>query len=201
MFLARFFIGCRAFDGEIAGTQEAVAAADVARFDVSQFKGDDIFIEEGDEPADRTDEVEVQAAPVHALGEIKTRDDALHEVRQEAGCVSADAGDVGIDVAVFNDEVLDVDFLTPGKAHGSFRRVAVGIVSDLDRRAFMFGRYVGLFFSDALHDEGDAARRTEGADRFIGDMGFAKGFPGQVPDLGKDTRHIMSRDFFSTDFK
>ena len=38
MFLARFFIGCRAFDGEIAGTQEAVAAADVARFDVSQFQ-------------------------------------------------------------------------------------------------------------------------------------------------------------------
>ena len=58
-----------------------------------------------------------------------------------------------------------------------------------------------LFFSDALHDEGNAARRAEGADRFIGDMGFVKGFPGQVPDLGKDTRHIMSRDFFSTDFK
>ena len=201
MFLARFFIGCRAFDGEIAGTQEAVAAADVARFNVGQFKGDNIFIEEGDEPADRTDEVEVQAAPVHALGEIEARDDAFHEVRQEAGCVSTDAGDVGIDVAVFDDEVLDVDFLAPGKAHGSFRRVAVGIVGDLDRRAFMFGRYVGLFFSDALHDEGDTARRTEGADRFISDMGFAKGFPGQVPDLGKDTRHIMSRDFFSTDFK
>ena len=65
----------------------------------------------------------------------------------------------------------------------------------------MFSRYVGLFFSDALHDEGDAARRTESTDRFIGDVGFAKGFPSQILDLGQDTRHIMSRDFFSTDFK
>ena len=201
VFLARFFVSCRAFDFEITRAQEAVAAADLARFDLGQFKGDDVFIEEGDEPADRTDEVEVQAAPVHALGEIEARDDTLHEVRQEAGRFRTDAGDIGIDIAVFDDQVLDVDFLAPGKTHGRFGRIAVGIVSDLDRRAFMFSRYVSLFFSDALHDEGDAARRTEGTDRFVGDMGFAKGFPGQVLDLGQDTRHIMSRDFFSTDFK
>ena len=201
MFFTRFFISCRAFDREIASAQETMAAADLARLDVGQFKGDDVFIEESDEPADRTDEVEVQAAPVHALREIEACDDTFHEVRQEAGRVSADAGDVGIDITIFDDEVLDVDFLAPGKTHGGFRRIAVGVVSDLDRRAFMFSRYVSLFFSDAFHDEGDAARRTESTDRFIGDMGFAKGFPSQLLDLGKDTRHIMSRDFFSTDFK
>ena len=138
VFLARFFVSCRAFDFEITRAQEAVAAADLARFDLGQFKGDDVFIEEGDEPADRTDEVEVQAAPVHALGEIEARDDTLHEVRQEAGRFRTDAGDVGIDITVFDNEVLDVDFLTPGEAHGGFRRVAVGIISDFDRRTFMF---------------------------------------------------------------
>ena len=138
MFLARFFISCRAFDCKIASTQETMAAADLARLDVSQFKGNDIFIEEGDEPADRTDEVEVQAAPVHAFREIEACDDAFEDVRQEGFRFSADAGDVGVNIAIFDDEVLDVDFLTPGKAHGGFRRVAVGIISDFDRRTFMF---------------------------------------------------------------
>ena len=138
---------------------------------------------------------------MHALGEVEARYDAFHEVRQKALRFSTDAGDIGIDVTVFNGQVFDGDFLTAGKTHSSLGRLAVAVIGDGDRRALVFGRDVSLFFSDTFHQQGDAARRAQGADRFISDIGFAKRFFSQVFDLAEDTRHIMSRDFFGTDFK
>ena len=63
VFFADFFIGSRIVDGEVAGAEEAMAAADLARLDVGQFKGNDLRIKEGDEPANRTDENGSRGSP------------------------------------------------------------------------------------------------------------------------------------------
>ena len=87
---------------------------------------------------------------MHALGEVEARYDALHEIRQKALRFSTDAGDVGVDVAVFNSQVFDGNLLTAGKAHGSLGRLAVAVIGNGDRRALVFGRDVSLFFQPHL---------------------------------------------------
>ena len=145
--------------------------------------------------------MEIQRAPVHALGEAQSRNNAGQNIRQEARRFRADAGNVGVDVAVFYDQVFYGDFLAPGKAHGGLRRIAVAVVSDFDGRPFVLRRNIGLLFRDALDEEGYAARRSDGADSFIGDVRFIQFISSQLLYLREDARHIMSRDFFGADFK
>ena len=116
--------------------------------------------------------MEIQRAPVHALGEAQSRNNVCQNVRQETCCFRTDAGNIGINVAVFYDQVFYGDFLAAGKAHSGLRRIAVAVVSDFDRGSFVFRRNIGLLFRNALYEEGYAARRSDGADIFIGDVRF-----------------------------
>ena len=195
------YIGSHRGDFEIARTEETVATADLAALDVGNGERNDVCAKEGDEPAQGAYEVNGLGAPDHALREAQGQNDVFQDIRQETGCFGADGRNVGIDVAIFYDEVFDGDFLAASKAHSSLGRFAFGVEGDLDGRSFIFSRYVGLFFRYAGNEEGNTARCAEGADGCIGNIGGIQFLCSQVFYLAENGWHIMGRDFFRADFQ
>ena len=107
----------------------------------------------------------------------------------------------GIDVAVLLHEVFGRDMLAARKALRRFRRLAVRVECDLDGRAAVLRRDIGLLLGKAVHEERRAARRAERADGLEGDAVFLECLLGILLELGECARHYVGRNFFRADFK
>ncbi len=67
-----------------------MAAGQGAGADAGQFEGNDVFAQQGDDPADGTDEARTAlAGPVHGLGEVEAEDDAWEGFGQNVDDVAA----------------------------------------------------------------------------------------------------------------
>ena len=177
-----------------------MAAGSLAGFNFGNFKGHNFCIIEGYNPAQRTDELEVQVAPAHIVREVQTADEFRQNGLQQFSRFLALFMYHGIDITVFFHEVFRVNALTTGKALSSLGRVAVSIKSDGCGRAAVFTFHIFLLFREVFDQESRAARRTDGADFPAGNAAVSKSLSGIFLQLGKDARHDMCRYFFRADF-
>ena len=178
-----------------------MAARRAARLDVCELERDDIGAVERDEPADRADELEVEVAPAHIVGEREAADELRQQPLEKLGRRLAFLVDFRVDVSVLDDEVLRVDVLAARKALRCLRRVAVSIEGDLDGRAAILARDIFLLLRDSLDNERRAARRAERADGREGDAVLVQCLLGVLLELGECARHYVGRNFFRADFK
>ena len=82
--IAEALLVIRGGDGDLARAEAAMAAGQGAGAHAGQFEGNDVVAEEGDDPADGTDEARTAlAGPVHGLGKVQAEDDAGEGSRRE----------------------------------------------------------------------------------------------------------------------
>ena len=82
--IAEALLVIRGGDGDLTRAEAAMAAGQGAGADAGQFEGNDVFAQQGDDPADGTDEARAAlAGPVHGLGEVQSEDHAGEGFGQE----------------------------------------------------------------------------------------------------------------------
>ena len=178
-----------------------MAARRAAGFDIRDLERDDRVIEQRDNPANRADELEFERTPAHVVREREAANEVRkHRFQELCRCLSLFVHD-GVDIAVFLHEVLRLHMLAACKALRRLRRLAVRIERNLDGRAAVLARNIGLFFRHAVNEQRRTARRAERLDALkINARVFERRFR-LFLQLGEDARHHMGRNFLRADFK
>ena len=165
-----------AASGTGASEKDAVSARGAAGGDAAELKGNDLVVEQGDEPADGTDEALGLAwTPVHALGPVEGGDFLGDEFGEEVERGPAFFDHVGGKILALGRGGLgelsqrDSGFLGEGDGGLSGLAVFVGVGGGGSQK--LFGN-VRLRCGKAAHQHGDAARRGKGLRR------LASGSPG-----------------------
>ena len=150
-----------------------MAAGQRAGAHAGEFEGDDGLRQQGDDPADGTDEARTAlAGPVHGLGEVEAEDDAGEGFGQDVvgvaarhllqiGVVLALGG--GLHLHVFGADALLAGEAGDGLRGGGFRRTEHALLA------------IGLSGGEAFGAQHEASRGGIEADGIVGDFELLKG--------------------------
>lgn len=195
-----FLVGERVGDHDRFLAEETVSAADIAALDVSKFHRDDFLVAEGDDPADRTDEMGFFIGPAHASGEIQTGDEGEEELGKDLFDFLACMYDMRPCVFPFFDEFRWIDVLAASKSLGRAGRISIGIKCSFDGRAAFLDFFIRLTVCGVLDEDGETARGRVDGDVFGSDaVGFELGSSERF-QLVNDAGHDIGRHFLCTDF-
>ena len=195
-----FLVGERVGDHDRFLAEETVSAADIAALDVGKFHRDNFLVAEGDDPADRTDEMGFFIGPAHASGEIQTGDDREEELGKDLFDFLACMYDMRPCVFPFFDEFRWIDVLAAGKSLGRAGRISIGIKCSFDGRAAFLDFFIRLTVCGVLDEDGETARGRVDGDVFGSDaVGFELGSSERF-QLVNYAGHDIGRHFLCTDF-
>ena len=182
-------------DGDLARAQAAMAAGEGAGAYAGQFEGNGIFAEEGDDPADGTDEARTAlAGPVHGFGEVDTEDHAGESFGEDVDDVAArHLLEVGVVLALGSGlhlHLVGLDALLAGESGDRLRGGRFGGTEDAVHA-------VGLAGRQAFGAQHEAPRGGIEAHGFVRDLELLKG-EAQVFQRAGD--HPIG-DFLGADFE
>lgn len=178
-----------------------MAAALPAALHAGQLHGHHVRAAERHDPADRADEAQFLAAPVHALREGQAEDHIRKDLRQDLRHGLAFINNLRPHIIAFFDEVGGVDVSAPGKALCGAGGIAVRVIGRLNRGASLFHLFIGLLFRSVCDEHGQTAGRgvnghlAEGKARFF-QLRFR-----QLLQLGDGAGEDIRRHFFRSDFE
>ena len=149
-----------------AGGQDSMSARGAAGGDAAEFEGDDLVVEQGDEPAHGTDEaLGLAGTPVHVLGPVEGGDLLGDEFGEEIERGAAFFDHVGGEVFALGrggrGERFERDSGFFGEGDGGLGGLSVLVGMGGGGAEKLLGN-VGLRGGEAADEDGDAARRGEG---------------------------------------
>ena len=129
LFTRRLIVGRRSND-KVFGGKRTVSARGAAARNVCKRKGNDLRPVERDDPADRTDETEVQITPAHAVRQRNRTDEFRQELGEQLRRLCPLLMNGGIDISVSLNKRRRINPLSACKSCARFRRVPVCIKGD-----------------------------------------------------------------------
>ena len=169
--------------------------------DVRQHKGHGLRPIECDEPADRTDETEIQIAPAHTVRERYGADKFRQQFCEQPCRLRPLLMDGSINIAVPLNECRRIDSLPACKPFARLRQVPRRIKGDGDRGPARLRTDIFLPLGKSRHDERRTARRADGTQILIGKPLITELLARQAFQIREKMRHDMGRNFLCSDFK
>ena len=181
--------------------EDTMTAGSTAGLDFGYLKGNYLGTAESNNPANRTEELEVKVAPAHGVGQRKSIDEFREESGKKLLGLLADSMNLGIYIAITLNEVFRRGTCTFGKAENRLGWITVCIKGSGNSRATALYGLVRLALSHIINKESKTARGTHSVNSAVGKPQLLKTSGGLFTKCPIEASYCMSRKLFGTNFK